>query len=295
MRASIDRWIAFSITLSISGPQSANRLAARPGTRTNRFRWRSAAGRFALVSAESAGAVAPLANLVRSGKLPADQQPAALALLMRFGGPPDLSLVFDDAWPLLPIPRDARVACRPGQGGRERKVRPAGDLGRLTPLLSATDEGVLAAAHERPAPGKSNHSAPAVGVGRRPRNARLGARCRPGRIGGAWRTGQPRCLGLSRQTDHPTAAGVSAIAALVSLDMDRAAAMATVLLVQPPDGLDLRPLLSALLARKQGAAALTAALKDKTIPADTAKLAFADRTRPDRCRLGGRTANGWWI
>ena len=82
--------------LYLAGPQPASRLAAGAGTRTNRFRRRSAASGFALLSAESAAAVAPLASLMRSGKLPADQQPAALALLMRFGGPAELSLVFDE-------------------------------------------------------------------------------------------------------------------------------------------------------------------------------------------------------
>jgi putative heme-binding domain-containing protein len=233
---------------------------------------------FALESAESAAAVMPLAALIRSGKLPADQQTGASALLMRFGGPAELSLVFDEALAAPSNPaRCVELLTGLVKTTRERKVRPAGDLGRLTPLLSAADEGVLAAA------------AQAAGIWQveslRPRLLELAAGNEtPDAVRTAALTGLAALGGSASRdslvslagADHPTAARVAAIAALVSLDVDRAAAMATLLLVKPPDGLDLRPLLTALLGRKQGPAALTAALQGQTVPADTAKLALRE-------------------
>ena len=76
--------------------------------------------------------------------------------------------------------------------------------------------------------------------------------------------------------DHPTPARVAAIAALVSLDVDRAAAMATVLLVHPPDGLD-----SAAAAHRAARSSARAGGVDRcnqgqTIPSDTAKLALRE-------------------
>ncbi|HEX4147051.1 MAG TPA: PVC-type heme-binding CxxCH protein [Pirellulales bacterium] len=233
---------------------------------------------FALEAAETAGAVAPLAALVRSGKLPAEQQQGSLALLMRFGGPEELSLVFDEALAAVTNPpRCAELLAGLVKTTRERKLRPAADLTRLTPLLSAADEGVLAAA------------AQAAGAWQveslRPKLLQLAAAAQaPDAVRSAALTGLAALGGPASRdalvslagSEHPTPARVAAIAALVSLDVDRAAAMATTLLVNPPDKLDLHPLLTALLARKQGPPALTAALKGQTVPGDTAKLALRE-------------------
>jgi putative heme-binding domain-containing protein len=233
---------------------------------------------FALEAAGSAEAVMPLAALVRSGKMPADHQAGASALLMRFGGPAELALVFDEAVAAASDPpRCVELLTGLVKTSRDRKVRPTGDLARLTPLLSASDEGILAASAQAAGVWQVESLRPRLlelaSAGQTPDAVRIAA------LGGLAALGGPAsrdALVALAGDNHPTPARVAAIAALVSLDVDRAAAMTTVLLVHPPDGLDLRPLLTAILGRQQGPKALTAAIKGQTIPSDTAKLALRE-------------------
>ncbi|HTU24240.1 MAG TPA: PVC-type heme-binding CxxCH protein [Pirellulales bacterium] len=233
---------------------------------------------FALVAAESAGAVMPLAGLVAEGKLPADLRPPASALLLRYGGPPELSLVFDEALAAAVNPaRCVELLTGLVKTARERRLRPAGNLDRLTPLLSSGDETILAAA------------CAAAGVWQvetlRGRLLELAADQKtPDPVRGAALEGLAALGGPASRdalvsltaAELPVGTRVAAVAALVALDADRAAQIATGLLTNPQTGLDMQPLLTALLARKGGPAALTAALKDKTIPSDTAKLALRE-------------------
>ena len=73
---------------------------------------------FALIAADATPAVAPLAALVRSGKLPADDRAGALAMLVKLGGPAELAMVFDRALDSAVAAGAARrIALGPGQGG----------------------------------------------------------------------------------------------------------------------------------------------------------------------------------
>ncbi len=233
---------------------------------------------FALEAVESAAAVMPLAGLVRSGKLPADHIFGALASLMRFGGPAEMSLVFDQA---IAAKSDPRLCSELLAGlvktTRERKVRPEGDLGRLGPLLSAADQNLQTAAAQAAGVWQIESLRPRLlelaSAGQTPDAVRQAAFDGLAALGGP--ASRDALVGLAG-ADHPIPARVAAIASLVSIDVDQAAALATGLLVHPPDGLDLGPLLTALLARKQGPAALTVALKGQTIPSDTAKLALRE-------------------
>jgi putative heme-binding domain-containing protein len=93
-----------------------------------------------------------------------------------------------------------------------------------------------------------------------------------------------------------------ALAALASLNAKATADGTIALLIEAPAGMDPEVILQPLLARKEGTAALTAALANQKIPADIAKLVVrAARSAPQPSeelvssvqKAGGLDAAGW--
>ncbi len=74
---------------------------------------------------------------------------------------------------------------------------------------------------------------------------------------------------------QPIATRILAVAALVKFDVNAAAARAAGILALPPDGQrDFKPLMAAFLNRQGGGDVLAAAIAQKTLTADAAKLAL---------------------
>src|SRR5206468_5165030 len=96
---------------------------------------------FALQTAGSKAGVRPLVELVRAGKVPAEREENALALIAALGNPQELQMIFDL------VQRDATPANRKtvlmeglAQAMRQRSIRPSGDLNRLAALLASKED-----------------------------------------------------------------------------------------------------------------------------------------------------------
>jgi putative heme-binding domain-containing protein len=232
---------------------------------------------FALQAADSTEAVAPLAALIRSGKLPAEYQFQSLSILLSKGGPTEFGLVFEQA--ITAAASDVQLAARllsaVAHSSHDRKLRPVGDLARLGPLLSSDDSNLQMAAAQAAGLLKVESLRPrlielakAVSTPERVRGSAIEALAD---LGGA--SNREVLIELAG-AQQPAPTRVGAIAALIPLDMPEAASLASGLLAQPPDGFDPRELLAAFIARgKPGADALTTALKEQKVPSDIAALA----------------------
>jgi putative heme-binding domain-containing protein len=241
---------------------------------------------FALQAIEARGAIQPLMNLVKAGKVPPEGEESVLTLLAAVGGSQELGPVFDRA-----VSGSTSTATRVkllkalAQATQQRGVRPAGDLGRLTPWLESPVEAVRAAA---------------------------------ARLGGLWKMEQvrPHLLGLvqatgtsddlrqaaveglgalggkaSRDTfeqlaaaDGPPAVRRMALIALAGLDLPAAAKHAVDVLSVSQGGENAPDIFEAFLQRKNGAALLATALTGRKLPPDVAKVGV--RT----VRISGRDA-----
>src|SRR5262249_39716997 len=99
---------------------------------------------FALQAVDSRDTAAILVSLLKSGDIKDEQKADVLVLLAGVGGPNELSLVFDQALANEPV-RPALITALE-QAARERKVKPAGDLMKIEPLLTSKDEATRIAA-----------------------------------------------------------------------------------------------------------------------------------------------------
>ncbi len=229
---------------------------------------------FALQAAASRGAgVKPLVDLVQSGKLGKEREESVLVLIATLGGPPELTLVLDRALARENTAgRQASLLAALEQAARERKVKPAGDLGRLAGLLGSEHEAVQAAALRlvglwqlealRP---RVLEAARAADASEARRQAALDALVSLGGL--ASRDALKELAG----GDRPWKVRRQAVIALAALDVDAAAAPAVALLAAAADG-DPADVFTAFLQRKNGDKVLSAALAGKTLPADTAKV-----------------------
>ncbi len=103
---------------------------------------------FALQAEGSAQVLKPLLSLYRAGRVPDDQDAAALNLITAVGGPNELALVLDlvEHETSLPSSRRATLLNALVRAGRDRKVVPSGDLSAVGALFAEPDDGLRAAA-----------------------------------------------------------------------------------------------------------------------------------------------------
>jgi len=103
---------------------------------------------FALQAEGTARVLQPLLALYRAGRVPGEQDEAALNLIAAVGGPNELALVLDlvGRQAALPGARRATLLNALIRAGRERKVIPSGDLSVLVALFDDPDESLRAAA-----------------------------------------------------------------------------------------------------------------------------------------------------
>jgi putative heme-binding domain-containing protein len=245
-----------------------------PALREGKFDYGGDARRlvFALNAVGSSGVVRPLVEALRSGKVAPADEDRVRALVATLGDSPDLTLILDIA--LLestPEARKAPLLEALAQAARTRKVAPSGDLKRVGALLNSSDTPTLAAA------------ARAVGLwkvealrGRLETLARSNATPDLAReaaieglasLGGASRD----VLASLANPPYPPGVRLEAAAALVALDPKLAAERAVAALAEAKD-IDPSGLFEAFVDRKGGPAALAAALLDKTLPAEVARV-----------------------
>jgi putative heme-binding domain-containing protein len=260
---------------------------------------------FALKAVDSPEVVAPLLALIKQDKIPADRVEGVLAIAASMGGPKELGAVFDmvvagDS-PLADAKKAALLdALR--DTSRLRKVQPAGDLARLTAVLQSPDEKLRAAAIR--AAGQWKLPAAMATVAAFAQAADQPATVRHAAIEAlalAGKDQQPLLVALAGKS-RPLGDRQQALAALAALDVKATAVGTVVLLSEASAGLDPAAMIQPLLARKEGTAAITAALNDRKISADVAKLVIrAARSAPQPseeliasvAKAGGLDAAGW--
>ena len=225
---------------------------------------------FALQAAGTKEAIKPLVELVRMGQVAKEREESVLALLATVGGPEEMGLVFERVLTAEPAQAGKRTNLLTAleQAGRQRNLRPSGDLSRVASLLAAENEGVRAVA------------ARLIGLWQlesfRPQlleYARAAATSEPLRqaafaglvqLGGA--TSRQAFDELSGP-GHPLGVRKLAIAALAAMDLEVAARRAVELLTTNRQDTDLTQVFTAFVERKRGATVLAQALANQKIPA----------------------------
>ncbi|MEZ5302581.1 MAG: HEAT repeat domain-containing protein [Verrucomicrobiales bacterium] len=231
---------------------------------------------FALKSAGGAESAPYLAKaLASAGQLDDASRGEAIALLGQFGGPADLDAVLDVA---LTGPDAARAPAFTAltEAARQRKAKPAGDAGRIIPLIGGEDDATAAAASRLAGLWKLDDARPAL-VQRFRSNAGSPERLRAAADGLAALGGD-----LSAKLFDESAAAADlpfrlrALAAIGRAQMDPAAAapLAAAVLESAPDAGAAMGVLQEYLGRKEGPALLAKALDGKKLPSPVALAAI---------------------
>jgi len=252
-----------------------------PAARDGRFDFEGNPRRlvFALQAVGTPDVLKPLLDLYRAGRVPGEQDEAALNLVATLGGPDELAMILglvDRGEGASPARRAALLNALV-RAGRDRGVAPSGDLAGLGRLLDDPDAGVRSAAAS--AAGAWRVSALQPKLVQLARAADAAPVVRQQAIAALLTLGDPesarvvealaeegaapeaRTLALAALAGHdPGAAAPRAAKWLASLGAERAANAQTVL--------------AQFLDRKEGPDALAKALQGAKLDADLAKLAL---------------------
>jgi putative heme-binding domain-containing protein len=229
---------------------------------------------FALQAIGSKEGIKPLVALLQGGKIAKKRQESVL-LLLAAGGPEELRLVFEQA-----LAADARQAGKRANllaaledAGRQRGVRPAGDLSGIGKLLATENQTVRVAA------------ARLIGLWQlesfRPqlleyaRTATTHEALRRAAFAALTQLGGPASQQAFKELaspPHPTGLRVLAIVALASADLEAAGRRAVELLTSNLSDADTTELVTAFTQRKGGTAVLAKALANQRLPADVANI-----------------------
>jgi putative heme-binding domain-containing protein len=232
----------------------------------------------AAVADDAPKAESPLVKLLKSGRAPEDRQGAIVDMIGKRGGGDDLGYIFSQAvrpggFP-EPVRRKALDAL--ADAALTRKARPSGDLASLGELVRSKGDPALRLAAVRLAGlwkvealgGDLRSIAESADADEATRAASLDALAAIG--GRAAREGIDALAAPGR----PMNVRVPAVAALARLDADAATRRAIEVLRDATPGQDLTPMMAALLAPREGADRLAAALTGAKLSPDAAKLAL---------------------
>ncbi len=237
---------------------------------------------FALQAVGSRDVVPLLMGLLREGKLPPQRTEGALLLVAQLGGAKDLGTVFDmvlsDA---TPIERRQMLLQGLVTAAEQRRSLPAGNLSQLSKLLSPVAGAIADETLQTLA-------ARAAGLWKveslRPRLTEIATAAKSSEalrsatieslaaLGGA--ESREVLLKLTGAADRPFATRSTAVVALAGIDLPGAANCAAEMLATAPAGADPAALVSGFLQRKNGPAALGAAMANRKLSPDIAKLSI---------------------
>jgi len=253
---------------------------------------------FALRALGTAEAVPPLLALYRAGRISPDREQDVLSFIAQLGEPEDLRLVFDEAVgnATLDARQRASLLAALSDATRRRRIRPDGDLAGLASLVDQPDQSLQAAAVE--AVGlwrvgalhpRLTQLAGATGTSEEVRDAAIAAL---GLFGGA-----ASRMALEQLASHAPSLATRAAAtkALATLDVTTASKAAGSLLTEGDASIDVAALVGVLVERKEGAAALAAAIGGRQLSPDVAKLALrtaSGAAQPDMALLDALRAAG---
>src|SRR5262249_23856053 len=235
---------------------------------------------FALQAVDSGGSVPALVKLIQSGKVQPGEEVDLFALLAKLGSSNELALVFDKL--LADETARPRLLTALEEAARERRVKPAGDLMRIEPLLASKDDATRIAAVNLIGAWKLDRLLSKVADFVHydaPRPLKQAAMTAIAEIGGP---AAKIILGNEAKQSTDPAIRRMAIAALVGIDADMSAKLAAAFLESNPPSDDVAEVTLAFVQRKNAAETLAKALGDTKLAADVAKVAL--RTM----RAGGR-------
>jgi putative heme-binding domain-containing protein len=231
---------------------------------------------YALKAVQSGDAVKRVVADLKAGKTPVDKRKDAYDLVAAVGSATDLAALLDEASNAkLPPAVRASALTAMEKAARLRKEKAAGALSApLGKLLADESPAVQEPAVRLAGLYKMAAAKPTLEKlltdAKTPAAVRLAA-------GGALADLGPAStdtLKKAAAAGQPPAVRAAAIAALAGADVKAAAAVAGEYLTTAKAEDDPAPVLGAFLKREGGVAALADALKGKTVPADTAKLAL---------------------
>ena len=231
---------------------------------------------FALKAVESPVVVPLMLDLLHSDKVADEQLNDAVQVVASLGQPNHLAAAFEFA-----LGRESdntmKIALLGGlaTATRQRKVRPAGDLGRLSNLLTSNDRGVVASAVLCAGLWKLESTRPAI-TGLATSNStdnviRLAAIDGLSQLGGA---ASMKALAELTTERHPIGIRLRAAVGLLPLDAAAAAKQTVAILGSASADDDSTPAISAFIGRKNAAPTLAQALAGSKINEDVAKLAL---------------------
>ncbi|HVS35637.1 MAG TPA: PVC-type heme-binding CxxCH protein [Gemmataceae bacterium] len=279
----MDKWLDYALWLTVRDLEPEWSPALQKGA----FNYGGNPRRllFALEATGTKDALGPLVKLVKDGKASPDQEESVLTLIAALGGPKELALVLDRALDdKAPAARRANLLTALARAAEERRARPAGDRGRIVALLKSDNDAARAAA-ARLAGDWGLVDATGL-LGEYASDPKTSAALQQAAVGGlaALNTEQSKTLldDLSRSDKAPSRR--IALIALASVDLDQAAKDAPGVLRSLPDGDEAADLFNAFLERKNGAKLLAAALGDRPLNSDVAKVGVR------AVRISGREA-----
>jgi putative heme-binding domain-containing protein len=231
---------------------------------------------FALQAVGSQAGLKPLVDLVQSGKVAKDREEGVFCLLAAVGRPEELRLVFEHVLGAGATEAGKRAILLSAleRAGRQRSVRPAGDLSRLGKLLAVDNDAVRAAAARLAGMWQLESFRPQLlDVARAATSSEM---LRKAAFEGLTQLGGPASQQAFEQLSsprYPSGLRVGAIVALASMDVEAAARRAVQLLTADHNDIDPTDLVTAFVQRRGGAAILAKALADQRLPVDVAKIA----------------------
>lgn len=228
---------------------------------------------FALNAVGAPGVVAPLVELLKSGKVSPTEQEQVLSLIAALGGPDELGLVVTTILALPVSPEKTTLCTRVfntlAEASTRRKIIPSGDLGGIVSLLGGTNELDMAICR---AAGAWNvrSTEPIIRTIAFSNSSAAGAAIQAmTAFGGAENTAELKKLG---QSAGSIATRMLAIQGLLALAPDLGAELAVDLLANLKPQEDPTPLFASLWQTKSGPDKLLLSLRDRKIPADVAKI-----------------------
>jgi putative heme-binding domain-containing protein len=231
-------------------------------------------GASTLLAEEPVSAAGPLMKLYQSGRLTPERQPAVVEMICSKGNEHDLRVVFEKAVAPDGMPETLRLKTLGwlGEAVRTRKVKPAGDLSGLAPLVRSENAALMAAAVRLAAALKVAAVSPDLQQittdPKSPKDLQHAAIAGLAAIGGD--ANRATLLRLASQGPGP-AVRMRAIAAVVEFDVPAAAREAAACLAHASADDDPALMLDAFLEHKDGSIVLARALQEAKLHADVAK------------------------
>ncbi|MFO0868193.1 MAG: HEAT repeat domain-containing protein [Pirellulales bacterium] len=230
---------------------------------------------------EPASAVAPLLKLFQSGRLPPERQGTVVEMICQRGNASDLRVVFDKIVQPDGFPPELRRQAMSWltDAAHTRKIIPSGPLQALEGLVvgeaAARDPALQAAAIRLASTWRDTSVAPALRQLANDKSAKPALRRVA--IDGLIAIGDPaseQLLTTLTAKNQPLPIRLQAIAGLTGFQLDAAAAAGAALLADASPHDDPAEMLQAFLNRKGGAEKLAAALAQKSLQRDVAKVAL---------------------